>query len=225
MKLSRKEKFKTSKHYRFDRTFILGPLSSTNILRDPMHLAFVLSRYKFVARILTGKNNILEIGCGDALGTPIVAKVAENLTAVDIDPKLIESNQNRLADIKNIEFKELDIRCEVPPGKYQGIFSIDVIEHLESRYNDIFFRNIGSSLDKDGICITGTPNKTSEKYSSAVSRHYHINIFDFNSLRAITGKYFKNTLMFTMNDEVVQTGFGPMGHYLFAIGIGPKLTL
>src|SRR3989338_8176626 len=188
MKLSRKEKFKTSKQYRFDRTFILGPLSSTNILRDPMHLAFVLSRYKFVARILTGK-------------------------------------KNRLADIKNIEFKELDIRCEVPPGKYQGIFSIDVIEHLESRYNDIFFRNIGSSLDKDGICITGTPNKTSEKYSSAVSRHYHINLFDFNSLRAITGKYFKNTLMFTMNDEVVQTGFGPMGHYLFAIGIGPKLTL
>src|SRR3989338_11695695 len=144
MKLSRKEKFKTSKHYRFDRTFILGPLSSTNILRDPMHLAFVLSRYKFVARILTGKNNILEIGCGDALGTPIVAKIAESLTAVDIDPKLIESNQNRLADIKNLEFKELDIRREVPPGIYQGIFSIDVLEHLEPKFSDVFFRHIRS---------------------------------------------------------------------------------
>jgi hypothetical protein len=27
--------------------------------------------------------------------------------------------------------------------------------------------------------------------------------------------------MFGMNDEVLQTGFGPMCHYLIALGVGP----
>ena len=31
-------------------------------------------------------------------------------------------------------------------------------------------------------------------------------------------QYFENVFMFSMNDEVLHTGFAPMGHYLFALG-------
>ena len=30
-------------------------------------------------------------------------------------------------------------------------------------------------------------------------------------------KYFENVFLFSMNDEVVHTGFSPMAHYLFVI--------
>lgn len=53
--------------------FRLGPWTSWSVMHDPKHLAFVLSRYKFVAKILEGKEYVLEVGCGDAFGIPIVA--------------------------------------------------------------------------------------------------------------------------------------------------------
>jgi hypothetical protein len=35
-------------------------------------------------------------------------------------------------------------------------------------------------------------------------------------------RYFKHVFMFSMNDEVVHTGFFPMAHYLFALCAEPK---
>ena len=35
-------------------------------------------------------------------------------------------------------------------------------------------------------------------------------------------KFFHNVFIFSMNDEVIHTGFYPMAHYLWAIGVGPK---
>ena len=39
---------------------------------DPKRLVFTLSRYKFVAKMLSGKNSVAEIGCGDGFGARIV---------------------------------------------------------------------------------------------------------------------------------------------------------
>jgi len=35
-------------------------------------------------------------------------------------------------------------------------------------------------------------------------------------------KYFENSFIFSMNDEVVHTGYEPMAHYLFGMGVGLK---
>ena len=37
-------------------------------------MAFVLSRYKFLAKMLNDKTNVLEVGCGDGFGAPIIAQ-------------------------------------------------------------------------------------------------------------------------------------------------------
>ena len=34
---------------------------------DPKHLLFSMARYKFIAKMLSGKKNVLEAGCGDGL--------------------------------------------------------------------------------------------------------------------------------------------------------------
>ena len=47
----------------------LGVEKSANWHSDPKRLAFVLSRYKFAAKMLSGKDRVLEVGCGD--GFPI----------------------------------------------------------------------------------------------------------------------------------------------------------
>ena len=217
-----REKNKEGHGYRYEKSIALGPWASGTLLRDPIHLVFALSRYKFVARMLTGKKKVLEIGCGDAFGSPVVAQFVGELTAIDIDPKIIASNRARLKRIKNISFRELDIRSEVPGEKFDAVFSIDVIEHIEPELNNLYMQQTVKSLVPDGITLIGTPNKTSEKYASAPSKAYHINLHSHESLKQLTEKYFAQVFMFTMNDEVVQTGFAQMGHYLFALGIGVK---
>ena len=44
---------------------------------DPRGLLFSLSRYKFVSKILEGKNDVLEIGCGDGWFSRIVKQTVK----------------------------------------------------------------------------------------------------------------------------------------------------
>jgi 2-polyprenyl-3-methyl-5-hydroxy-6-metoxy-1,4-benzoquinol methylase len=226
MKKSYKEKevHKTGEAYQYDYTMRLGPWTTYSYLHDPIHLVFVLSRYKFCARMLAGKNEVLEVGCGDAPGTPIVAQFVKHVHAIDIDATIIESDKKRLRDMKTITYETMDILQHVPAQHFDGVYSIDVIEHFTPEENDVFIRQICLRLNKQGMCIIGTPNSASEQFASDQSREYHLHLHDGNTLRTLMEKYFHTVLLFSMNDEVVHTGFIPMAHYLFALGIGVKNT-
>ena len=58
-----------------------GLMSNQTWPDDPKRLAFLLSRYKFVAKMLDGKKSALEIGCADAFGTCIVRHVVPRAEA------------------------------------------------------------------------------------------------------------------------------------------------
>lgn len=183
-------------------------------------MCFVLSRYKFCARILEGKGDILEIGCGDGFGIPIIAQTAKYVLGIDVDDRLIDGNRARLNKIANVEFGNINICEAIPDRLFDGIFSIDVIEHLDPHLEKPFMENSCRCLKESGICIVGTPNITANKYGTPRSRVQHINLKSYKTLRDLMSEYFENVLMFSMNDEVVHTGYGPMAHYLFGVGIG-----
>ena len=52
--------------------------------------------------------------------------------------------------------------------------------------------------------------------------YQHINLKNGKTIKELFDRYFYNTFVFSMNDEVMHTGFYPMAHYLFAIGVGKK---
>ncbi len=220
--LTQKEAYKAGTDHQFVDSIELGPWTSYSLLHDPKHMCFALSRYKFCAKVLEGKANVLEVGCGDAFGIPIVAQAVQRVVAVDPEDRLIRSNKKRLRGIKNIEFQRLDICEEVPKEIFAATFSVDVIEHLDAHLNGAFMRHQCECLHPDGICIVGTPNITAGKYATPRSRIEHINLKSHEALREQMGTYFKNVFMFSMNDEVVHTGFAPMAHYLFGVGMGLK---
>ncbi len=220
-KLTQDEAFKLGTDFQFIPSMKLGPWTSYSLLHDPKHMSFVLARYKFCAKMLEGKKKILEVGCGDAFGIPIVAQSAEKVLGIDREARLIKDDRKRLKLIKNIEFQQLDICYKIPMEKFDAVYSIDVIEHLDRGLNDRFLKNQCACLNEDGICIVGIPNITADKYAK-FSRVQHINLMSHPKLRALMEKYFKNVFMFSMNDEVIHTGFPPMAHYLFAMGVGVK---
>lgn len=206
-----------------EKGIALGPHTSYQYRTDPKHLCFVLSRYKFCAKLLSGRNSVLEVGCGDAFGTPLVAQTVNKLIGIDWDARLISSTQERLSHLKNCVFRQHDImETKTSDELFDGIYSLDVLEHFDPHMEEHFMRNCCDSLSDKGLFILGTPNETAAEYASASSKIGHINLKSASALDALLSKYFETTFMFGMNDEVVHTGFLNMAHYLFGVGLGVK---
>lgn len=200
----------------------LGRATAQAYAKDPRMLSFIASRYKFASKMLSGVELAIEIGCGDAFGGPIVAQSVKRLICTDIDEETIAQNKVRCEIFKNMEFNYHDFRDKSYPERANAIYLVDVIEHIFEKEEPIFMSNIVKSLKPDGFVLMGTPNKNAEQYASQHSREGHVNLKTQQTLREMLSVYFKNVFMFSMNDEVVHTGFGSMAHYIWGLGVGPR---
>lgn len=199
----------------------LGPYTTHIWNQDPRHLGFLLARYKFCAKMLDGKARVLEVGCGDAFGLPVVLQTVGHVHGIDFEPLLLADNRKRLAG-GNCAFSVLDITEARPEGTFDAAYSLDVIEHVPADREDLFCANICAALVRTGVFIMGTPNVTASAHASEGSRIGHINLKSHGDMRQLLSRYFDNVFMFSMNDEIVHTGYGPMAHYLIGMGVGVK---
>ncbi len=201
----------------------LGPYNRRGLIEDPKRFGFMISRHKFVSKMLDGCESVLEIGCQEGLGTLVVSKVVKQITAVDFYKPHIEAALEGMAPvIPNATFAGHDMIDGPVPGSFDGAFTLDVFEHIDPEQADVFMRNIVLSLTEHGTLIVGIPSLESQAFASAAAAAGHINCLTGPDLRAFCKKYFNNVFMFGMNDEVLHTGFMPMCQYLFAMCVGPK---
>jgi SAM-dependent methyltransferase len=184
---------------------------------DPKRILFVLSRYKFVAKMFSGMDHVLEAGCADAFGTRVVLQEVKRLTAVDFDPVFVKDVADRMTDPWRFTCRVHDILEGPIEGSFNGAYALDVLEHIPQRDEQRFVSNIVDSLKDDGVLIIGMPSIQSQAYASPPSKEGHINCKDNRQLRELLLRFFRNVFIFSMNDEVVHTGFYPMAHYLFAL--------
>lgn len=195
----------------------MGMISAFDYLHDPKHMLFGISRYKFVSKMLSGKKSVLEIGCGDGFFSPIVSSTVKNMDAFDIDANFINDANLRNPYKNSINFFQRDVLTANVQKKYSAVFSIDVFEHIAPKDVDVYMRYITDSIDAEGTCIIGIPSLESQVYASELSKLGHINCMNGDDFKDFLEKYFHNVFMFSMNDEVVHTGFLPMAHYLIAV--------
>lgn len=202
----------------------LGLMSNQVWHDDPRRLTFVLARYKFVAKMLRGLDRVLEVGCADAFGTRVVLQEVGAVTAVDFDPLFIEDARARDDPRWPIDCRVHDMLSGPLAGPFDGAYAVDVLEHIPTESEDRFLGNIVASLTPRGVAIMGMPSIHSQQYASPGSRAGHVNCKDEAGLRETMGRFFANVFIFSMNDEVVHTGFTPMAHYLFALCCGPTVA-
>ena len=201
---------------------VMGPWTTHIWRSDPRHLGFLLARYKFCAKMLKGKSRALEVGCGDAFGTPVVLQEVPFVHGIDFEPLVLKEAQRcvqqEFAD--RCAFSVHDI-VESPMGQsFDAAYSLDVIEHVPASQEDRFMSNVCASLVADAVFIIGTPNIEASRHASQASMEGHINLKSAVTLRTLLGKYFKNCFLFSMHDEIVHTGYYPMAHYLLGVGAG-----
>lgn len=192
----------------------LGLMANKTWLTDPKRLGFTLARYKFVAKMLDGCQNVLEVGCGDGWASRIVASHVGQLTLIDRDPVLLGS-----VDAANYHQVLLHDLLDKPPdgGPFDACYLLDVLEHVPRSDEAIFLENLRASLTSFGVAIIGMPSLESQAYASPQSRVGHVNCKSGDDLKARLEDWFRHVFLFSMNDEVVHTGYSKMAHYLLAL--------
>jgi 2-polyprenyl-3-methyl-5-hydroxy-6-metoxy-1,4-benzoquinol methylase len=200
----------------------LGLMVNESWNQDPRRTLFTLARYKFVAKMLSGRKRVLEVGCADAFGTRLVQQEVEHVTAVDFDPVFIADAKARIDRAWPLECFVHDMLSGPFPGRFNGIYCLDVLEHIDPASEHLFMRNLLASLEPGGAVIVGIPSLESQAYASPQSKAGHVNCKSGKDFRKFLEGFLENVFVFSMNDEVVHTGFYPMAHYLIALCTAPR---
>jgi 2-polyprenyl-3-methyl-5-hydroxy-6-metoxy-1,4-benzoquinol methylase len=189
---------------------------------DPRRLVFMLSRYKFVAKMLEGRKKVLEVGCGDGFGARIVAQTVEKITGIDFDPSYIQSAKETCNPRWQIDFYQHDVLDGPIAGSFDAVYALDVLEHIGKYDEEKFLHNCLYGLEDHGVCIVGMPSLESQPYASENAKIGHVNCKEQLELRVLMEKFFRNVFMFSANDEIIHTGFSKMAHYNIALCCGKK---
>lgn len=203
-----------------NHNYIFGPHWSFNFRNDPKRLAFVLSRYKFAAKMIGVRNHVLELGCSDGIGTSIIAEKVNSYTGIDLDREALEAAKTNFPDSKYQFF--YDDFLGKTYGAFDAIISLDVIEHIIPEFEPLYFETIMQNLSENGIVVIGTPNITASAYASKASQLGHVNLYSQERLVNELKNRFHQVFPFGMNDETMHTGFGAMAHYLICIACHKK---
>ena len=199
----------------------LGLMASHLWRTDPRHLAFTLARYKHVAKLLHGKKDALEIGCGDGFASGIVQQEVPQVHGLDFDPHFVECANKTWEYNDAFHFFVEDMLNDSlhAQRQYEAIYSLDVIEHINPAQEDTFLLNTLKFLQPDGVAIFGSPTLESQVYASKWSKEGHVNCKSGYELKTLLEKYFKQVFLFGMNDETLHTGYSKMAHYNLALAV------
>ena len=114
-----------------------------------------------------------------------------------------------------------DIRVLTGEAELRAIWPL--VAQLRPDFDeDRFVANMARSLQAHGVAIVGSPSLESQLYASPGSKEGHVNCKTGLDLKALMQRHFHNVFLFSMNDEVVHTGFLKMAHYLFALCCSPR---
>jgi cyclopropane fatty-acyl-phospholipid synthase-like methyltransferase len=200
----------------------MGVAASYGWLDDPKRLCFSLARYKFVAKMMEGYSSVLEAGCADGFASRIVAQAVGSLVAVDLVEAFIDSARKTAPSKWPIDFSCHDMLSGPVSGTFDGAYSLDVLEHIPQSQEGRFIKNLIAPLTDHGLCIIGMPSLQSQAHASKFSKQNHINCKDQRDFKSLMKSYFHTVLAFSVNDEVVHTGYHAMSHYNLMVCTGKK---
>ena len=201
--------------------FTLGPVNAATWLRDPRHMGFMLARYKFAAKMMRRCTSILEVGCGEGLGTlMLIRDTAAKVLGIDFDEAQIAYARQHLEPHGEGRLSFLCGDATEPgriAGAFDGLLCLDVIEHVDPKEERHFLETCVLNLQPGAVAIFGTPNIASDAFASPPSRAGHINLFSPERFAATLEEHFYRVFPFSMNDEMVHTGYAKMAHSLLAL--------
>jgi hypothetical protein len=184
---------------------------------DPQRLAFLLARYEFVAKMLSGRKSVAEVGGSDAFGTRIVMQSTGNVIAYDANPMNVEAIRRRRSERWPIVAHVHDILEAPLPDLHDGIFSLDLIGRIPRTAEQRYLDHLRDSLVNKGVLVIGSPSLSARTDDAPSGGEGRGDDKSGGELKALLENYFEHVLLFSMSEGVLHAGITPAAHYLFIV--------
>jgi 2-polyprenyl-3-methyl-5-hydroxy-6-metoxy-1,4-benzoquinol methylase len=210
-----------SEQHRKFPSITLPPEYAELFQTNTLQVLVKLARYKFVSRLLKKSDEVLEVGSGTGLGAIFLSQHTRHVTGLEIKP-----HDHRAASTvnqrENVAFLLQSLFDYDLARKHDAVVALDVIEHLSVEVGHEFVARMARHCKADGIVIVGTPSIHSYPYQSKYSQAAHVKCYEHTELVALMDQYFRRTLAFSMNDEIVHTGHPKLAWYYIIMGLMPR---
>ena len=172
------------------------------VMTSPQHAKQAVNRAKKLLHFasLEGKENFLEVGCGSgAVSKYVASNYDANITAIDLDPELIELAQKSVHDMPNIHFLAADA-THLPflDKGFDVVLSFGVMHHISNWLDAL--REIHRVLKPEGCFVYADivyPRLVAKiarsfKHSYGVTTTHDLNLFvednNFSSIHTSLSK-------------------------------------
>ena len=193
------------------------------LIKNPLMATIKLARYKFVSKMLDTNDCIIDVGCGGGLSTLYYSNFCSKAIGIDNDVR-------RANEWKNYKNRKLDFVCfdalNISKLNFDAncIINVDFIEHVSKKEGINFIKDCKHYLKnqknkRNKMLIIGTPSYYSKKYRAKHNLKHHKYEYKPEELYNLCSKNFSRVLKFSMNDELVHTGFDKLGWFFFLICI------
>lgn len=199
----------------------LPPEYAQFIQENQLRFLIRLARYKFVAKMLKKTDSVMEVGSGSGLGSIFLGQHCSHVLGIDVKQTEVDEARE-LNQRKNVDFRVQDLFDSKFDEKFDAVVSLDVIEHMDAQDGNRLVEAKTRHMRDDGMIIIGSPSIWSYDYQSPISQASHVKCYDLPELTELVDKYVQRSIVFSMNDEMVHTGFHKMAWYYFIIGFGVK---
>ena len=144
---------------------------------------FILKNLKKAG--LKKNSRVLEIGCGSASLTHMIAKTLTSgkIVGADISNETIALNKKKYAGYNNMEFHVSDMTDFMPSEKFDFVVIPDVLEHIPAEEHPNIFRTIEKVTHDNSTLLINNPepnllawyHKTRPETLQIIDQPLHIN--------------------------------------------------
>jgi 2-polyprenyl-3-methyl-5-hydroxy-6-metoxy-1,4-benzoquinol methylase len=181
----------------------------------------VLARYRAAAALIGTAEAVLEVGCGEGIGSGILARGRPDYVGTDADGAALDAARRA----GPCAYLRVDATAAISPdlaGGFDAVVALDVIEHIPPADEHAFMAFCVAALGEHGVCVVGTPSAAFLHLASPESRAGHVNLYRHDRLQALMARHFHVVQSFGMQDVSLHLGHPEARHYLLMAGIGPR---